>query len=114
MTTGMERDDVRDTRTPRSKHRQRSYERMKALDVDDIPAASDDLAVDLRREVVVVPRGPRADTPDMHPLYVLEGRQCSAGIRRQDRDVRTARGHTTRDLVDVELDAPDVRQIARR
>ena len=109
----MEGDDVGDAGTQRSKHRQRSDGGVVGLDVDDVPSAAGDDAMDSRREVVVPSAGPSAHPHDLHALHDLGTGQLAGRVGGQDRDIGVALKQPG-DLSDVVLHAADQREVARR
>src|SRR5260370_13096292 len=76
---------------------------MRPLTVDKVPPATSDDAIDAWREVIVLVGRPRAHPADAYALQLLNGREPTAHIRRQDRDLDARLRQTPSHLVDVRL-----------
>ena len=119
MPTAMEREHVGDARAFGCQHCQRRNERVNALAVDDVPAASgncvtSDFAVQLRREVVVAVGGVGAHAQDVDAFDDIFRHKLAGWVGGEHGDADATRRHAPRDFVDVGFDAAHEREVARR
>ena len=114
MPAGVKRHDVGKSSAPGREHRERRNERLEPLQMNDVPGALADFAIDVRRKVIVATGRPGGDPPHDDPCVMLDGRQSLARVRRQDRHLQAERDESAGDLLDMELDAADVRPVSRR
>jgi hypothetical protein len=114
MATGMERDHVRDARTPCGEHREWADECVVSVHMYKVPTSAGDLRVDARCEVVVPFGRPRPDPPHIHAVQMLARGKFTTGISRQNGHPDTAPRQPTRYLIDMKLNTSHERQIPGR
>src|SRR6266567_4861469 len=86
---------------------------MISLTVDKVPLTTCDEAIDAWRKVIVLVGRPGTHPKNLHALRFLNGRQPTAHIRRQDRDLDARLRQATPHLVDVRLKTSHVGPVAR-
>src|SRR5581483_3903043 len=104
MATAVKRDDERRRRRARRGHGEGRDERVVRLDVDDVPPAISDAAIDPRRDEVIPFARPGWLAFDDDSLPFVAWGELTRDIGREHRDGMAVCGEAARDRRDVRLD----------
>src|SRR5215467_6800091 len=113
MSAAVECDNEPLTLADRTHQGQWRYERVVALDMDDVPIPIRQGGANSGRKVPVAGLGPCLYADDSHPVANLFRGKRLGRIRGQYRDPVSARGQPGADFVDVRFDATREGEIAR-
>ena len=113
VTARVEREDGRNLRTLGGAEHHGWQEIVHTLHVDEVVAAFSHFADERGRDVEVGAPRPGAVSPHRESSVVLHRVEVAAEIGGQDADLGTPRGNPACDLIDVRLDAAQIRGVTR-